>query len=396
MVTMTDDDITPEEPQEPEDHGGEEPVSYGTEVRIPIDPSIFQSLIPFQDLQRTIAAIDFSGLRSAQEAAAAFASSIPDLPRIQLGVQHLVGNSIDFNALSDLQKKIATTAIPDQTLLQSLAKSLNIDALTRVNALLSAADFPAFAEAQSAIAVVLTAHTQDWLTSFESIDVQKLLEGLDRWLPDNLRGVDDLSGVADIALNEGIPLCWVPRTEIVVRLAEADSADDRMELIDEYQDEIIDDCSEALANVPHQWARECEDAIAGLRARLSGPAQSHAACIIDSIVLCTLGTKGREAAKTRAKEDWEDLALRVAGENLALRPLYRALVTWFPNSGMPLPDHFARHPTAHAVGQSGLFKARYALIGVMLAVSLTVQFWTEPAAADGLLPEDPEGGLDPS
>jgi hypothetical protein len=95
-------------------------------------------------------------------------------------------------------------------------------------------------------------------------------------------------------------------------------------------------------------------------------------------------------------ESLEYAAFRVAGENLALRPLYRALVTWFPNSGKPLPGHFARHPMAHAVGQRGLFQARHALIAVMLAVSLTAQFWDDPAAADGLSLDPRKDGSDPT
>jgi hypothetical protein len=357
-------------------------------IRIPIDPSIFESLIPFRNLQRTIASIDFSGVRAAQQAAAASAAQIPNLPMIQLDVQRLIGESVNFAALDDLQKSIAASALPDRTAwAESLARSLNIEALHNVNTVLAGADFPAFAAAESAIADALTSHTQEWLKSFQTIDVLRLVESLDRWLPDNLRTVDDLEAVALIALDEGIPLSSVPRTPIVVRLVQAATPDGRLALLDAHRADIVDDCANAVAEIPHQWARECEEAIQALRVPLNGPAQSHAAGIIDSIVLCTLGSKGREVAKQRATEDWEDLALRVAGESLALRPLYRALVTWFPNTGTPPPDHFARHATAHAVGQPGLFHARHALIAVMLAVSLTVQFWDDPSAIGGVLPE---------
>ena len=329
-------------------------------------------------------------VRAAQQAAAASAVRIPDLPAIQLDVQSLIGESVNFAALGDLQKSIAASALPDRTIwAESLARSLNIDALHDVNTVLADADFPTFAAAQSAIAGALTSHTQEWLKSFQTIDVLRLVESLDRWLPHNLRSVDDLEAVALIALDEGIPLSSVPRTAIVVSLVQAATPDDRLALLDTHRTDVIDDCAYAVAEIPHQWARECEEAIQALRVPLNGLAQSHAAGIIDSIVLCTLGSHGREVAKQRATEDWEDLALRVAGESLALRPLYRALVTWFPNTGTPPPDHFARHATAHAVGQPGLFHARHAVIAVMLAVSLTVQFWDDPSAIGGLLVEPP-------
>jgi hypothetical protein len=386
---VTDDENPPEdgpdgdgsEQDEPDDDGG---------IRIPIDPLIFESLIPFRDLQRTIASIDFSGVRAAQQAATAFTTRIPDIHMIQLDVQRLIGESVNFAALGELQKSIAAAAMPDRTAwAESLTRSLNIEALQNVNAILAGVDFPAFVTAQSATAEALTSHTQEWLKSLRAIDVQRILESLDRWLPDNLRGVDDLEAAARIALDEGVPLSSVPRTSIVVSLVEAATSEDRLALLDAHRDDIIDDCVDAVTEIPHQWARECEESIRALRVSLNGPAQSHAAGIIDSIVLCTLGSNGRETAKQRATEDWEDLAFRVAGESLALRPLYRALVTWFPNTGTPPPDYFARHATAHAVGEPGLFHARHALIAVMLAVSLTVQFWDDPSAVGGVLPEPP-------
>lgn len=415
---MTHDDASDREQEDPDLEQNEE-TSQADRARVPIDPYIFQSLIPFQDLQRNIASTAFSGLRAAREAAAAFAFEVSGLPKLQSDLQRYLGNSIDFAGLVNRQdiaaaarsnlevlksiadaslssrktlESIADASLSSRRMLESLAGSLNIDALTNANALLSAASFPTMTAAQTVLADTLNAHTQEWLRSFHTIDFEKLVEGLDRWLPENLRGELDLEAVASIALDEGIPLCWIPRTEIVRSLLDACTPEDRLTMLDNYRDEIVDDCAEKLADVPHQWARECEEAIAALRIPLDGPAQSHAAGIIDSIVLCTLGARGRELAKSRAKEDWEDLAIRVAGENLVLRPLYRALVTWFPNNGTPIPDHFARHPTAHAVGQRGLFQARHALIAVMLAVSLTAQFWDDPAAADGIMPEDQEDG----
>jgi hypothetical protein len=179
---VTDDENPPEdgrdgdgsEQDEQDDHA---PGDGG--IRIPIDPSIFESLIPFRDLQRTIASIDFSGVRAAQQAAAASAARIPDLPMIQLDVQRLIGESVNFAALGDLQKSIAASALPDRTAwAESLARSLNIEALRNVNTVLAGVDFPAFVAAQSAIAETLTSHTQEWLKSFQTIDVQRLLKSL--------------------------------------------------------------------------------------------------------------------------------------------------------------------------------------------------------------------------
>ena len=66
--------------------------------------------------------------------------------------------------------------------------------------------------------------------------------------------------------------------------------------------------------------------------------------------------------------------IQLAAENLSLRPLFLAFVKWSPDSGEPLPERFARHVTAHAVGHAGVFNSSSALVAVMLATSLTVQY----------------------
>ena len=106
---------------------------------------------------------------------------------------------------------------------------------------------------------------------------------------------------------------------------------------------------------------------------LHGPAQSHASNLVDSIVLEALDR--REDATDLAQDDFVDLPLGFVAENLTLRPLVRAFVPWYPCSGTSPPPHFARHATSHAVGQTGVFDPLYALVGIMLATSLTVQFF---------------------
>ena len=119
---------------------------------------------------------------------------------------------------------------------------------------------------------------------------------------------------------------------------------------------------------------ECRSAITTLRCGHFGPAQSHASNIVDSIVQTFATERPRALAVERARHDFDEVSFRQMAYYLTLRPLDRAFVEWWPNSADPLPDHFARHPTAHAVGHSGLFAPLNALVAVMLAVSLTVQF----------------------
>jgi len=77
---------------------------------------------------------------------------------------------------------------------------------------------------------------------------------------------------------------------------------ERTTVLDDRFADILDDCEEALVDTKHEWPRQCRAAISALRAGYEGPAQSHGANIIDSIILRLMGKNGREQAKKRAEK----------------------------------------------------------------------------------------------
>ncbi len=258
---------------------------------------------------------------------------------------------------------------------------MDFSALTR--AFESSAALTAYSGLSEALAKTLTQQTDVWSKIAEGLrfelpqvqfDISGLVDGLNRWIPGNLRHVDDIDAVAVVALDEGLPLSWIPRREIVVALVSALSGEERQAILNRRSAEVLDDCEAALAPDDCEWARECKAAITALRAGLVGPAQSHASNIIDSIVIDLFGPRGRDEAKKRAEAEFDDLPLQLASENLTVRPLFRAFTPWWPASGIPPPDHFARHATSHAVGHVGVFTPQSALVAVMLATSLTIQY----------------------
>ena len=210
--------------------------------------------------------------------------------------------------------------------------------------------------------------------TFKLPDFRHWAESLTRCLPENLRDMRDLGDIWKIALDEGIPFSWIPRPEIVTALTDAGSEQDRLEILSQRQSDVLEDCHKALAPLQSERATQCRAAVDALRIGSYGPAQSHASNIVDSIVLDLGGNDPRKSAVDLANKDINDFSFRVAAEMLTLRPVARAFVPWWPDSGDPPPRHFSRHATAHAVGQSGVFDPGYALIAVMLATSLVVQF----------------------
>lgn len=247
-------------------------------------------------------------------------------------------------------------------------------------------------------------HRQDIQQTLSALNrwmrqLPRLLEELDAIFPPNLKGLGELESVISLTHDEGIPVTWVPRQQITQMLIDAPDPVARKGILAKHSDDILEDCKSALQDcesaladcqsAPHdrywsqaamcgEWSEHCLDAIRTFARGLYGPAQSHAANIIDSIVLhlATLlgGNRKRAHITTRAQEDINNQSLHTVSHYLTLKPLIRAYVSWFPDAGIPPPGHFARHTTAHALGYPDVTNKDHALLAIMLATSLTRQF----------------------
>jgi hypothetical protein len=390
-VTADPDSDGEDERNSGDDSEGEE---HGESRRSSFDPDVVRNVEAFRSLQRQIAGFNLSAVRAAQRAVESALSSvnIAAIVAAQDTIARNIARSLDFSGLQAAGKALAAAANltaaseAQQRWAQTIAASIDVSALRRANeALVSNAALAAVRQAQESWAeavarqVDFTALADRLTIALPKIEIGRWLEILQRWIPANLREIGSLDAVAQVSLDEGLPLSWVPRQEIVEALLAAKGADERSAILDDRLADILDDCEAALADSKHEWARQCRAAISALRAGHDGPAQSHGANIIDSIVLRLMGRNGRMYAKKRAEEGLDDLPLQLVAESLTLRPLFRAFTTWWPTSGDAPPDHFARHATAHAIGYEGLFERRHAVVAVMLATSLTVQFSDELA-----------------
>ncbi|MCC7078893.1 MAG: hypothetical protein IT198_17390 [Acidimicrobiia bacterium] len=389
----------PEENDDREDAAGDE-VADAREQSARRLSRLFPRLDAFAGIQRQLAGLDFLALTAARRSISQFtAFKIPQIVAAQDTIAKHFAQSIDFSHLTESYRQVMVAARETQGLgvqtrwAEALSKSIDSSAIT--DALASTAAITELTEANTAIArsllqqtEMLSRITEGLAFKVPTIDFAALIAASDRWIPINLHGVDDLDAVATIALEEGLPLSWVPRTEIVVAIIEAPDSEARCGILDARLHDVLDDCEIALTEIAHEWGEQCRAAIMALRAGFEAPAQSHASNIVDSLVLARYGKNGRGHATERAQEEFDDLPLQLAAENLTLRPLFRALTGWWPHTGTEPPEHFARHATSHAVGHVGVFTPRSALIAVMLATSLTVEY-----APRG---SEPENEADPS
>lgn len=390
----------PKNPSDDESDGSpEEPAEPSDDVDDAAAP--LRGLEGFSILQRQLAGINFTAFDALQRAIPQFPQlPVPQLFAVQDAITKHFAQTIQFSRLAAMPETLveasglaAVSAIYTQWA-ESLASAVDFSALTRAFA--SSAALTAYSGFTDALAETFKQQTDVWSKIAEGLrfdlprlhfDISGLVEGLNRWIPGNLRHVEDIDGVAIVALDEGLPLSWIPRREIVVALVSAPSGGERQAILIQRSAEVLDDCEAALAADDCEWARECKAAVAALRAGLFGPAQSHASNIIDSIVMDLFGPRGRDEAKKRAEAEFDDLPLQLAAENLTVRPLFRAFTPWWPASGIAPPDHFARHATSHAVGHVGVFTPQSALVAVMLATSLTVQY------SDGEFPPPEEAPI---
>ena len=212
---------------------------------------------------------------------------------------------------------------------------------------------------------------KDWLRNFRDNTRSRL--------PSNLRLLYDddyelFAVLAEVALEEGIPLTWVPRHEIVLELLHAASRADRLAIIEERRSDILDDCEAILSESSEEDAEVCNEAIVALRDGLPRAAQALAANLIDSIVLGFGGQSPRNQLTERAQVPYTELPFRGFAESLAIRPLYRTFCRWYPATGTPPPEHFSRHATAHAADTPAVYNQQNPMIAVMLATSLIRQY----------------------
>ncbi|WP_419922692.1 hypothetical protein [Candidatus Poriferisodalis sp.] len=341
--------------------------------------------------QRLLAAIDLTRFSTTDALHAATTDHLQRLAEAHEVITKGIAQSIDFSNIGSAYEAganalgLQSAVDAQQQWADSLDKAINISALG--NAIDSSSLLMATSAAGQELAEAFK-HQFDGIRRISEsitfklpeIDFGRWAQEIDNWIPRNLRAIKDLEAVAVIALSEGIPLSWVPRAEIVAALLAADTPTARLSALIEHQDNILDDCEAALERVADEIALQCRSAIDALRRGFHGPAQSHASNILDSLIRASFRSKGHLQAIELSQKDFMDRPLGVAAENLTLRPVFRAYSTWFPSTGTPIPSHFSRNVTSHGLGHVGVITPSFALIAVMLATSLAVQYM--PAEID--------------
>lgn len=281
--------------------------------------------------------------------------------------------AIPKEQLAALSSTIAAAAIPVITVPE-------LPALQKVAQELSASITAAHAATYADMAAKLTASLPRPDLSgiqalFKSLDTEKWREWIrsahrpSNWTDEIEGRIDEVIAMIDA---DGIPVAWVPRSEILKALLDAQSADDRSLLLIAHRDEILEDCRLVLARV------EDEPGISTLplaQKVLLGAADGHWELAALSAVTVVHGIVEalRWASAQQNVAAHHSLKPTVEREHLVEQatraPLIRFYDDWNEKSGKPRPTHVTRHVVSHKLAPDQVSE-RNCVVAIMLMCSL--------------------------
>lgn len=203
-----------------EDQGRGDPADERPETGARRGGAVTPSLDAFASIQRSLARIDLAAIRAAQRAVEE-SGALRKFAEAQNAVVANFARSIDFTRIAAAVQGLTDAGATAQAMAaqrqwaETLAQSVDFSALN--SAVASSAVLDSLARTSSAFSESLRKETELFSRIAEritfdlpTIDMSGLLAALDRWIPVNLRRVGALDAVAMIALEEGLPLSWVP------------------------------------------------------------------------------------------------------------------------------------------------------------------------------------------
>ncbi|WP_018807360.1 hypothetical protein, partial [Salinispora arenicola] len=199
----------------------------------------------------------------------------------------------------------------------------------------------------------------------------RLLETLPPNWPDDLAVLD--SELFAVVQDEGIPLVWVPRGEIVSDVLAAPDRQARIKILLARSGEVMQDCRDALhhANGNSDVASQVPLAHKAIDAFDGGHTEAAQALAVVVTETAVSRTIHHRYDKVRALVKVEPAELRIGQVRLraALAPIRPFYTRWFPHTGAPPPAELSRHVSVHQA-DAGHYTDGNALIAVMLASSV--------------------------
>jgi hypothetical protein len=184
---------------------------------------------------------------------------------------------------------------------------------------------------------------------------------------------------ARIALEEGIPMAYVPSSELVAQLVTLDSREDRLALIEAQWLAVTQHCAEVLHRDIHgSFASILPLADAAAKALLDGhpeAAQALSVVVCDTLIkdwfLGTYASVKNEVRRQDPGKEPDDATFDVFRYRLVIPilPLHEFLEEWSPRSPRPRPAQLCRHVSIHHADVSHYSRCN-AVLALMLVTGM--------------------------
>lgn len=218
----------------------------------------------------------------------------------------------------------------------------------------------------------LTAHLQALVLPDLRTTLAPFFDRVWEWMPPNWPVGIDLDLAVTVFQDEGVPIVWVPRREVVEEMIAAPDRHARVKVLLSHTEEVVQDCRSVLAAVTHaQLAGQLPlvaQAVSAFADGHHGAAQALSTVVTETMVSRALPGKYADV-RQRVLFDPDKMTLGQVRLRAALAPIGMFYTTWFPSSGTPVPVELSRHVTVHQADLNH-YTAENAVVAVLLAASV--------------------------
>jgi hypothetical protein len=199
--------------------------------------------------------------------------------------------------------------------------------------------------------------------------VKRLLESLPpNWPPDI-----DFDTLTTVIRDDGLPLVWVPRAEIVAEVLAAPDRRARVEVLISHADEVAEDCRAVLNEISHATLSGQQPlAVKALHAFEAGhyeAAQALAVVVTETAVTRAFGYKEYTDIKKAVNFDPDLVQFTELRVQAALAPIGAFYTAWRPSWGQPAPEALSRHVSVPQA-DTGYYTPGDAVVAILLVTSV--------------------------
>ena len=200
-----------------------------------------------------------------------------------------------------------------------------------------------------------------------------LIDRIRESLPPNWPPDIDLDALMTAIRDDGLPLVWVPRAEVVSNLLAAPDRTERVQVLISHANEVIKDCRATLSEVTHSSLSGqrslAEKALAAFENGHYEAAQALAVVVTETAVTHFFQGKKYADIKKEVNFDPERVYITQLRVQAALAPIGVFFTAWYPSSGAPAPEALSRHVSVHQADEKHYSRGN-AIAAVMLVISV--------------------------